>query len=168
MKTLLKNDRLSSRDRVLLTLARQAVDRVPVNYSANPDIDRRLKLFFGLEADDSEGLLQAFGVDFRSIGPVYTGPKLHPDLPGQGILVDDWGIHRRWVEHAEGQGYWDFCEFPLLEADEEMVANWPMPNPDHFDYAGVAESCSRYGNVALYAGNAGLGDVINMNILTSF
>ena len=42
--------------------------------------------------------------------------------------MDNWGIHRRWIEHDTG-GYWDFCDFPLRNAGEETVANWPMPSP---------------------------------------
>ncbi len=47
------------------------------------------------------------------------------------MKVDPWGIHQRWVEHGSG-GYWDFCDFPLQDATEEEVANWPMPSPDDY------------------------------------
>ena len=149
-----------SRERVLTTFANREPDRVPVNYAANPGIDRRLKEHFGLEPADGEGLLRALGVDFRCVGAPYRGPKLHADIPERGVNVDDWGIHRRWVEHETG-GYWDFCDFPLREADEEAVANWPMPSPDDFDYSEVAAQCERFAGYALYVGGAGQGDVIN-------
>jgi hypothetical protein len=95
---------MTSKERVLATLACGIPDRVPVNYSANPGIDCRLKAHFGLAHDDHEGLLRKLGVDFRSAGPPYTGPKRHPDIPERGVQVDNWGIHRRWVEHESG-GY---------------------------------------------------------------
>ena len=88
---------LSSKERVLTTLALAEADRVPVNYAANPGIDRRLKDHFGLKPDDHEGLLRALGVDFRGVGAGYKGPKLHADIPERGVRVDDWGVHRRWV-----------------------------------------------------------------------
>ena len=74
------------------------------DYDGNPGIDRRLKQHFGLAETDNEGLRQALGVDFRSVGAPYIGPRLHPNVPGHE--VDDWGIHRRWIEHESG-GYWD-------------------------------------------------------------
>lgn len=151
---------LTARERVVTTLACQEADRVPINYSANPEIDLRLKQHFGLKANDDEGLLQALGVDFRGIWAPYIGPKIHADIPERGVLVDDWGMHRRWVANESG-GYWDYCDWPLKDATEEEVAAWPMPSPDDFDYSAVPELCKRYQGYALNAGHAGTGDVIN-------
>jgi uroporphyrinogen decarboxylase len=150
---------MTSKERVLTAFARQEPDRVPVNYLSNPDIDRRLKEHFGLAAADDEGLNQALGVDFRAVYPPYVGPRLHPDVPGRH--VDIWGIHRRWVEHEAG-GYWDYCDWPLRDATEEEVANWPLPSPDDFDYSGIAEACRKYGSFAVN-GAGGFGDIINAN-----
>ncbi len=125
---------MTSKERVLTTFANQEADRVPINYAANGGIDKRLKEHFGLKANDHEGLLQALGVDFRWLGAGYTGPKLHQDIPERGVTVDNWGVHTRWIEHGTG-GYQDFCDFPLTTADEETIANWPMPDPDQYDYA---------------------------------
>lgn len=148
----------TSRERVLSAFERIRSDRVPIDYAANPGIDKRLKEHFGLSIDDHEGLRQALDVDFRSIGAHYIGPRLYDDLPG--ILIDNWGIHRRWVEHSSG-GYWDYCDFPLKEADEDMIANWSMPDPDHYDYSQIRANCSKYDDYALclYC----FGDLINGN-----
>ena len=151
---------MTSRERVVATLACQAADRVPIDYYSNPGIDLRLKQHFGLKAGDNDGLLQVLGVDFRDVNAPYIGPKLHPDIPERSILVDEWGIHRRWVEHPSG-GYWDYCDWPLKDATEEEVLAWRMPSPDDYDYRVVPELCKRYKGYALFAGNAGVGDVIN-------
>jgi len=148
------------KERVLTAFANQEPDRVPINYSANAGIDQRLKEHFGLKPDDTEGLKQALGVDFRGVGAPYTGPKLHEDIPERGVKVDNWGIHRRWVEHDTG-GYWDYCDFPLRDADVETVANWPMPSPDDHDYSGVGPACERHQEYAVHVGGAGLGCIIN-------
>jgi uroporphyrinogen decarboxylase len=137
-------------------------DRVPVNYSANAGIDRRLKAHFGLAEEDHEGLRLKLGVDFRAVGPPYIGKKLHADIPERGIQVDNWGIHRKWIEHDTG-GYWDFCDFPLQNATEEEVAAWPMFSPDDFDYSAIAEDCRRNHEFACFTGSAGSGDIINGN-----
>jgi uroporphyrinogen decarboxylase len=151
---------MTSKERVLTTLASHEPDRVPVNYSGNAGIDGRLKAHFGLEPDDGEGLMRVLGVDFRSLGARYRGPKLHEDIPERGVKVDIWGIHRRWVEHGTG-GYWDYCDFPLCEAGEETVAAWPMPSPDDHDYSHLPEACESKGEYAIHVGNPGLGCIIN-------
>jgi uroporphyrinogen decarboxylase len=76
------------------------------------------------------------------------------------VKVSDWGIHTRWIEHPSG-GYWDFCDFPLQGADEDAVRAWPMPDPDHYDYAAVPEQCRRFREygVCLQC----YGDLINGN-----
>ncbi len=153
---------MNSRERVLTVLNKGVPDRVPVNYASNADIDRRLKAHFGLKADDGEGLRRALGVDIRGIWPHFIGPSRHADIPERGIQVDAWGIHRRWVAHATG-GYWDYCDFPLVEATEEQVAAWPMPSPDDYDYSGVAEQSRQQRAFALHIGDPGTGDIINMN-----
>ena len=149
---------MTSKERVLKTFRREATDRVPINYSANSAIDKRLKQHFGLGEKDGEGLARALHVDFRGVGARYIGPKLHPDVPGRS--VDNWGIHRRWIEHEAG-GYWDFCDFPLREATLEQIEAWPMPSPDLYDYSQIAETCARNREYAVYAGNAGIADIIN-------
>ncbi len=149
---------MKSKERVLTALAHREPDRVPINYSANPGIDARLKAHFGLDPKDGSGLLAALGVDFRGVGAPYIGPKLHEDI-GEA-KADNWGIHRRWVEHESG-GYWDFCDFPLSNADEEMIASWPMPSPDDYNYGKVAAACERNEEYCLYVGHAGLGDIVN-------
>ncbi len=153
---------MTSKERVLTAFANTEPDRVPINYSSNAGIDNRLKKHFGLAAEDSEGLLKLLGVDFRSVGASYVGPTLHQDIPERGVKVDVWGNHRRWIEHETG-GYWDYCDFPLQNADEETIARWPMPSPDDFDYGNVAETCSRFREYAVVVGGAGIPDIINGN-----
>ncbi|MBN1556583.1 MAG: hypothetical protein JW951_00390 [Lentisphaerae bacterium] len=151
---------MTPKERVLTTLARGQADRVPVNYSANGGIDKRLKAHFGLNPADDEDLLQVLGVDFRAVGAPYTGPRLHEDIPERSVTVTDWGVHCRWIEHATG-GYHDFCDFPLTTADEETVANWPLPDPDQHDYGHVHAACRRQKNYAVILNC--YGDLINGN-----
>ena len=151
---------MTSKERVLTAFATEKPDRVPINYSANSGIDNRLKAHFGLKASDSEGLLKALGVDFRGVDASYIGPKLHEDVPERGVSVDNWGIHRRWIEHETG-GYHDFCDFPLSAADEETVANWPMPDPEQYDYSHVHARCQSFSNYAVTL--QCFGDLINGN-----
>jgi uroporphyrinogen decarboxylase len=149
---------LTPKERVLMTFAHQEPDRVPVDYLCNPGIDQRLKEHYRLKLNDDEGLLQALGVDFRYVWAPYIGPRLHPEVEGR--TVDEWGIHRRWVEHDTG-GYWDYTDFPLKDATLEMIENWPMPSPDDFDYSHISAYCQKMKDYCIVAGNAGVGDIIN-------
>jgi uroporphyrinogen decarboxylase len=151
---------MTSKERVMTALSNQEPDRVPINYSANGGIDSRLKEHFGLEPNDWDGLRNTLGVDFSSVGPHYKGPKLHEDDPERGVTADNWGIRRRWVEHETG-GYSDYCDFLLREADEETVANWPMPDPDDHDFSHLPEACKKNEQYAIHVGGAGTACIIN-------
>lgn len=149
---------LTSKERVRKAFSHQEPDRVPIDYLYNPGIDARLKDYFGLEADDDEGLRQELGVDFREIAAPYVGPELHPPLPDRRINV--WGIRTRWIEHQSG-GYWDYCDFPLREATVEEVEAWPMPSPDDYDYSVIPDLCRQYEDYAVVIGDPGYADMIN-------
>ncbi len=149
---------MKSKERVLRALARQQPDRVPVNYLANPGIDRRLKDHYHLAHDDTEGLRRILGVDFREVEAPYIGHPLYEKIHDRRI--DMFGIRTRWVEHESG-GYWDYCDFPLREADEETIDRWPMPSPDDFDYEHLLTTCGKFREYGVFYGNPGLGDIIN-------
>ena len=135
---------MTPKERVLRTFAREEADRVPVDYDANPGIDRRLKAHYGLDENDSEGLLKALGVDFRSVGADYVGPPLHAQPEEQGIRVSpDWGLRSRYMEHDTG-GYWEPWPGLLKDLGEETASSFPMPSPDDYDYAQVKSLCERH------------------------
>jgi uroporphyrinogen decarboxylase len=148
-----------AKERVKMAFGHREPDRVPIDYMANPGIDKRLKAHFGLDSDDGEGLRERLNVDFRAVKVPYIGPELHEPLPDRNI--DMWGIRTRWVEHKSG-GYWDYCDFPLQNADVEMVKRWPMPDPDDFDYESAAAETRRCSDFAVVAGDPGFADMINM------
>lgn len=150
--------KMTSKERVATTFARQEADRVPMDYLYNQGIDRKLKSHFGLALDDDEGLRQFLEIDFRNIVAPYRGAKLHPDIPG--MKVDEFGRRTRWVEHPWG-GYWDYCEWPLRYATEEEIAAWPMPSPDDYDYSFVDRMCEVYQDYYIVIGHPGVGDIIN-------
>ena len=65
----------------------------------------------------------ALGVDIRGVWAPYRGPKLHADIPERGVQVDDWGIHRRWIEH-ERLSY-PAVQLPLAVLDPRRVLGGP-------------------------------------------
>ncbi len=150
---------MTSKERVLAVCARQVPDRVPVSYDANAALDAGLRAHFGLAKDDPVGLMKALHCDLARVNPLYTGPQLHSsDTPG--VQVDEWGVHTRWVEHGFG-GYWDFCDFPLQHAEDEELATWALPDPDHYDYSGIAGFCQQNEEFCFITGGAGTADFMN-------
>ena len=149
---------MNSKERVQYAFNHDEPDRVPVDYLCNPGIDARLKAHYGLKPDDDEGLRQALGVDFRNVEAPFAGPVRFPAIPGRRI--NEWGIHTRWIGHTTG-GYWDYCDFPLQEAELEEILKWPFPTADDYDYAVVARQCRDWKDYCLVLGNPGVGDFIN-------
>jgi uroporphyrinogen decarboxylase len=151
---------MTSKRRFLNAINYEKPDRVPINYHSNPGVDARLKAYFGLAPDDGEGLANALGVDFRGIGARYAGKPLHvSDRPDR--RVDPlYGWVLRYIEHESG-GYWDYCDFPLVDADEERIANWKFPDPDDHDYASLKGQARAKSGFALNLGGAGLGCIMN-------
>lgn len=149
---------MNSEERAHRSYSHLEPDRVPIDYLANPGIDRRMKAHFGLDAHDDAGLRDALKVDFLGVEPRYTGPELHAPAPGRSI--DMWGIHRVWIEHDSG-GYWDYCDFPLQSATLEEIDAWPLPSPDDFDYDALVRDCAAESNRFIMLGHPGFGDIIN-------
>jgi len=150
---------MNSKQRVHAAWAHSEPDRVPINYLANPGIDARLKQWFGLSPQDDEGLRQQLHVDFREVNAPYIGPRLHAELPGVDVN-EQLGFRTRYVENETG-GYHELCDHPLMDADADTIANWPLPDPDDFDYDVVEQACRRYPEYALFTGGASTGDIIN-------
>lgn len=152
---------MSSRERVLCAMQHGTPDRVPINYLTNVAVYERLASALDIQKGDYEGVLKALGVDFRSVEPVYTGPVLF-NVP-TGRKVDSvYGFVTRWIANKDG-GYWDYCDFPLKDAISEVIASFPIPNPDNFDYETAIEKIKRYSaeGYAVSIGNAGIADIIN-------
>ncbi|MEX0326524.1 MAG: uroporphyrinogen decarboxylase family protein [Puniceicoccaceae bacterium] len=149
---------LGSKERVKAAFGHGEPDRVPLDYFANPEIDKRLKAHYGLGAEDDEGLRQALGIDFRNVMAPFNGPQRFGAVKDRHI--DEWGIRTRWIEHSSG-GYWDYCDFPLEDAELEDIRNWPIPEVDDYDYDALVEQCKRWKDYYLTLGNPGVGDFIN-------
>jgi len=150
---------MTSRERVLRTFAHEKTDRVTIGYEANPGIHMRLAKALGIPDGDGEKVRRALGVDYRGIGAPYRGPLLFPEKPGRRVDRVD-GCYTKWVAHKTG-GYWDFCDFPLQNADDDFIANYPVPSPDDFGYEAAAQSLAGMGDLAIHIGHAGTADIIN-------
>jgi hypothetical protein len=148
---------MTSKERVLCAFNGTNADRVPFDYSGNAGINQKLAAHFNT---DYYGVLDALDIDFRVVGAPYAGKELFPEKKDR--KVDPvYGFYMKWCGHATG-GYWDFCDFPLQNADTETVARFPVPDPNDFDYDRVAyEAGTRFKERAVFCGGAGMADIIN-------
>lgn len=150
---------MTAKERVLKTFQLEKTDRVTIGYEANPVIHKKVAQALGIENADYESVLQALGVDYRGVGAPYIGPDLFGNVPGRERNPVD-GFLTRWIENESG-GYWDFCDYPLAKADEETIANFPVPSPDDFDYQAIRQQLDFHKDYAVFVGNAGIPDIIN-------
>ena len=151
---------MTSKMRVLKAINHEKPDRVPLNYMTNQMIDERLKAHLGLSSNDTEGLLCALGVDFRGMYPSYTGAPIHTTDRKDRRVNPEYGFVTRYIANKDG-GYWDYCDFPLIEANEEEASRWRVPNPDDFNYNGLLDKAKSNGDFALHLGSPGMACIIN-------
>ncbi|MCL2751266.1 MAG: hypothetical protein FWE62_00740 [Firmicutes bacterium] len=148
---------MTSKARVLNAFDRIKPDRVPVNYMSNPGIHAKVAKALGVRK--YEKVRQAFNVDFRGINAPFKGTPHFKELPGR--KVDPvYGFYTKWIGNKFG-GYEDFCDFPLMDADEATIRNFHVPSPDDFDYSEVYDYCKSKKEYAMGVGDPGIGTVIN-------
>ena len=155
-------ERMTSKERVRRTFAFEKTDRVTIGYDTNPTVHAKFCRALGLPSDDMEGMYRALGVDYRWINAPYTGKQIFHCPPGRRVDPLEGCIMRK-VENESGY-YWDFCDFPLKDATDEMFDSFPVPDANDFDYeAAFAQAKSYGGEFALFVGGAGVPDVLNSN-----
>lgn len=153
--------KMTSKERVLMSLAWGEPDRVPIQYYATPEIEQVLVEHFGLAdaADPAEEVLLRLGVDIRDAQPVYRGP-IKPSH--DGVTYDLWGTGYERVDNGRGGFYDEARILPLAElktlADVEA---YPWPRVEDFDVSGMETSCERYAEYAVCTMGAGEPDIIN-------
>lgn len=150
---------LTSKERVKRAFAFEKSDRVPINYLANPTIHMKFSQAIGVADGNYEKVMDIIGVDFRGIGVPYAGKLLFKEI--DGLSVDPvYGFYTKLIRNESGY-YHDFCNFPLKDANDETIANFPAPNPDDFDYSNIENALNYNKDKAIYIGGAGIADIIN-------
>lgn len=143
-----------SKERVMMSLNWQEPDRVPIQIYNTPEVHTKLVDHF-----KGRDYLEALGVDFRGLGPVYKGEKRPSE---NGIQYDMWGAGYKRVTHGTAGTYNEAVHLPLAELKTmDDVDKYPWPDPDHFDYSGIADACERFKGYAVVFGGAGMPDIVN-------
>ncbi len=123
---------MNSRERILATINRKPVDRIPTDMWATSEVMAKLRKHFG-ESADIERELHLDG--FAEIRPQYTGPDL-PQVAGDES-VNFWGIRTKRVPH-DGGAYDEQSFYPLASAQTiDDLNKYAWPQADWFDYSGM-------------------------------
>jgi uroporphyrinogen decarboxylase len=140
---------MTPRERVLTAIDRQAPDRTPADYKAEPEVNRYMMEH--LKLSSYEDLLRRLEVDVRRLEPRYVGPP--PRQFDDGVFEDYWGIRSKHLKADHGS-YDMHVHTPVWDAQsvEDLAKhNWPWP--DIFDYSPMREQCARYeGYAVVYEG----------------
>ncbi len=144
---------VTSKERVMTSLRWQEPDRPPIQIYLTPEIEERLRKYFG-----QPDLLSVFGVDFRSIGAVWKG-ALKPDH--DGLFYDVWGTGYRNAVYEFGT-YPEATDLALSRVTTmDEFETYPWPDINDYDFSTIAEQCERYKDYAVCIGDAGMPDIVN-------
>jgi uroporphyrinogen decarboxylase len=145
---------MTSKERVLCSLAWQEPDRTPIQTHLTPEMAERLRAHFG-----GRDVLDCLGVDLRTVGPAWKGKTKQAH---DGITYDIWGAGYRTVEHGSAGTYNEAVILPLAELKTmDDVERYPWPSPDDYDYSVIPERCERVKDFAVCLGGAGDPDILN-------
>jgi uroporphyrinogen decarboxylase len=145
---------MTSKERVRCSLAWKDPDRVPIQTYLTPEVRDRLTEHFG-----TTDLLDRLGVDFRHVGPRYTGRIREPR---DGVRYDLWGAGYRRIEHESGGAYDEAVVLPLADLRTlDDVEAYPWPRPEDYDYSVLPDQCERVKDYAVCLGGAGVPDIVN-------
>ena len=152
---------MTSKERTRKTFCHEKTDRVTIGYEANDTIHKKFAKALGIKNGDMELVRQVLGVDYRGVPMVYNGKPLFDEIEDRIVHPLD-GCRSRWISNSSG-GYWDFCDFPLKDATDDEFYNFPVPNPDDFDYELAFDYCKSQTYYGVHLGNPSMPDIINSN-----
>jgi len=135
-------------ERVLKSLAHEETDRVPFMYRDVPEVRSRLKKDLLLDSD--EELFQYLDIDFRWVGPEYTGPE--NNLPN-GNRKDIWSVEWKYTRFSENAGYWNEVCHPLADVTDPIaLEDYHWPSIEEWDFSMVESECDKYSEYAIMTG----------------
>ena len=123
---------MTPRERWLATLRREKADRVPMDYRATGEATARLLEHLGVE-HITEAFTRLHIDPIVDVAPTYVGPTVPDD-------EDVFGIGYENTAYGTGH-YRNAVRHPLApySSVEEIEANYQWPNPDWWDYSGIAD-----------------------------
>ncbi|KPK71878.1 MAG: hypothetical protein AMJ84_05370 [Acidithiobacillales bacterium SM23_46] len=139
---------MSSRERVLATVARETPDRIPRDFWAEtPALNR---LFKHLGHSDEQRLLEELSIDIRHLNA--GAPRERPI--GGGVYQNFWGERFLYRPIPWGPMREDVKGALAGAKSLAQLEAFPWPSADCFDYSTLAQECRRHEPHALLYGFA--------------
>ncbi len=126
---------MTARERWLAVLTRQKPDRIPMDYRSTTEVRERLLRY--LDCHSWPEVCRCLHIDqVISVGPKYIG------LPVPSG-ADIFGARYENIDYGSGS-YSECVYHPLAQYETltEIERNYQWPNPDWFDYSGIASQIS--------------------------
>lgn len=136
---------MDGKERVLKAIEHKTTDRVPVDFWATKDAEKKLLSFFNME--NKEEVLEKLGIDLRYVFPEYMGDPLRsfPD----GSREDIWKVRRKGIK-AGNATYDEITCYPLSGAASiEDIEKFDWPDPDRFNFSDMENVCKKYEQYAV-------------------
>jgi uroporphyrinogen decarboxylase len=131
---------MTPRERILATLDRRPVDRIPVDVWLTPEVLAALKSH--LAEEDELALYQKLDADkIVWIFPGYDADFFDPNFGGE---IDPWGVPLRKVQAGKAT-YQEYGEGPFAAFDDPaQLDNYRLwPDPERFNYAAAKALAER-------------------------
>ncbi|MBL8131561.1 MAG: hypothetical protein JNL42_06860 [Anaerolineae bacterium] len=142
-------ERMTSKERVMMTFDHEEPDRVPAWLGASPEF--RALMIDHLALTDDESLSVRLGDDFRRVFATYSGPdEFSPDrhLSPNATYRTPFGVERT------GYGYGMPITHPLQQATLRQIHDYPWPSPTWMDVSHIRAECEKWaGQYAVLGGD---------------
>ncbi len=122
---------MTPRERWLAVLNREEPDRIPMDWWATGEVNQKIMKHFG--CDNMDEVFARLHIDVPvTVGPKYVGPPLQEN-------TNVFGVRSRPVDYGTGV-YHEAVSHPLAEYEsvEGIEENYTWPQPDWWDYSGIA------------------------------
>ena len=147
--------------RVQKALNHEEPDRVPFDFWAVPEIEKRLQKHLGV--NNKEKVRKLLGSDCRKVSPDYVGPA--PIKRQDGTYVDQWGTVRKKVKNNSGGVYEEYAEYPLAEAKTPAeIKNWQgWPVIEHWNFSSLKNKIKKINKETRYHIRLELGGIFELS-----
>ncbi|MCX7847350.1 MAG: hypothetical protein N2595_04915, partial [bacterium] len=134
---------MTARERIVGTLERKRVDRVPVDIWYVGEVLEELYAY--TKTGNEREMWRVLGVDkWAWVNPAYVG-ELAPKS-AEASFVNHWGVQFKMVQSGQAT-YGEAVVRPLEGYTAETIKDYPYwPDPDKFDYAGMEKQVKELAN----------------------
>jgi len=142
---------MNSKERVIATLERRMVDRVPLDLQCGGPNSAEEKLCRHFNVKNLDELKSKMNIDVRYVFPRYAGP------PDRNVWEEFGGTVIVWCDYSplpQAHTYSDDIGTRPLQniATVKEIANYPWPEIEWYNFDEIKNDCKRYSKYAVMLG----------------